>query len=183
MDRDVDGHPDAHPGPLLRLFRDRRVAFVLVGGVNTVIGGLWFLLFDGAIGTRWGGFGHYPALVLTYLAAILCAFVLHRTLVFRVHGHVWADLTRFSSVYVSAFLLNLVLLAVFVHGLHWHPFLSQCVIIVVTTTLSWFAHGRFSFRRPPLAADDPLAPHTAEAEASRAPAQASAERPSHREPR
>lgn len=142
---------DAAPGPdglVLRLVGDRRLAFVLVGGVNTVVGGLWFLFFDYLIGRRWDGFGHYPALALTYVASILCAFVLYRRLVFRVQGHVAGDLARFSSVYVSAFVINLALLALLVHGLGWHPFLSQCLITAVTTLLSWFGHHYFSFRRP-----------------------------------
>ncbi|WP_254666590.1 GtrA family protein [Humibacillus sp. DSM 29435] len=136
------------PGLLLRVVHDRRVAFLLVGGLNTVIGALWFLLFDHLIGARWGGHGHYPALVLTYVAAILCAFVLYRRLVFRVHGHVLRDLARFSTVYVSAFAVNIVLLGLLVDGLGWRPFPSQCLITFVTTVFSWVGHHRFSFRRP-----------------------------------
>ncbi len=135
------------PGILFRFFGDPRVLFLVVGGVNTVVGTLWFALFDGLIGHRWNGFGHYPALVLTYVFAILCAFVLYRTLVFRVKGHVLRDLMRFSLVYVAAFFINLVLLAVFVTGLGWPALASQCLIVFVTTVLSWFGHRRFSFRR------------------------------------
>lgn len=146
-----DGAPPGVSGPpglLSRLIRDRRVLFLFVGGLNTLIGTAWFALFDWALGARWNGFGHYPALVLTYVFAILCAFFLYRHLVFKVRGHVWADLLRFSSVYVSAFFINLVLLGVFVHVFHWPPFLSQCLIVFVTTTLSWVGHNRYSFRRP-----------------------------------
>lgn len=144
---DVPPGVEGPPGLLLTLVRDRRVAFLLVGGLNTVIGGLWFLLFDYLIGPRWGGFGHYPALALTYVASILCAFVLYRRFVFRVRGNVVRDLARFSTVYISAFAINLVLLALLVHGLSWHPFLSQCLITFVTTVLSWFGHHHFSFKR------------------------------------
>ena len=84
--------------------------FLMVGGVNTVVGALWFVLFDALLGHRWNGWGHYPALVLTYVFSILCAFVLYRKVVFRVHGHVWRDLMRFASVYVVAFVINLGLL-------------------------------------------------------------------------
>ena len=33
------------PGPLFRLIRDQRVAFLIVGGMNTAIGAVWFVLF------------------------------------------------------------------------------------------------------------------------------------------
>ena len=153
--RDDDSAPERElppgvsgpPGVLSRIIRDKRVLFLIVGGLNTVVGALWFALFDSLIGYRWNGLGHYPALVLTYVFAIVCAFFLYRRLVFRVRGHVWRDLGRFSTVYISAFAINVVLLTVFVHGLRWHPFLSQCLIVFVTTALSWFGHNRYSFRR------------------------------------
>lgn len=134
-------------GPLFRLIKDQRVLFLMVGGVNTLVGTLWFVLFDSLLGHRWNGWGHYPALVLTYVFSILCAFVLYRRLVFRVHGHVWRDLVRFASVYVLAFFINLALLAVLVNGLHWPAIVSQFIIVFVTTALSWFGHSSFSFRR------------------------------------
>lgn len=140
---------DGPPGLLLRLFRDQRIVFLFVGGLNTVIGTIWFALFDHLLGYRWNGFGHYPALVITYVFAILCAFVLYRRLVFMVRGHVWRDLRRFSTVYISAFLVNITLLAVFVHGFGWQPLLSQCLIVFVTTAFSWVGHHRYSFKRTP----------------------------------
>lgn len=135
-------------GPLSRLITDRRVLFLLVGGVNTAVGALWFIAFDSVLGSRWDGWGHYPALVLTYVFSILCAFVLYRTLVFRVHGHLVKDLLRFASVYVVAFIINVVLLTLFVKVMQWPAIVSQLVIIAVTTLLSWFGHSSYSFRRP-----------------------------------
>jgi putative flippase GtrA len=142
-------------GLLFRIIKDRRVAFLFVGGLNTAIGTMWFALFDFWLGTKWNGYGHYPALILTYIVSILCAFVLYRKIVFKVHGNVLRDLARFSTVYISAFAINLVLLWVMVHVFHWHAFLSQCLITFVTTVLSWVGHNRYSFRRP--APDDAAA--------------------------
>lgn len=134
-------------GPLFRIIKDQRVLFLMVGGVNTVVGALWFVIFDALLGHRWNGWGHYPALVLTYVFSILCAFVLYRKVVFRVHGHLWRDLMRFASVYVVAFVINLGLLGVLVYVLHWPAIVSQFLIVFVTTALSWFGHSSFSFRR------------------------------------
>lgn len=139
------GAPD---GWLLTVVRDRRVAFLVVGSANTVIGGLWFVLFDGIVGPWWGNLGHYLALVLGYTAAILCAFVLYRYLVFRVRGHWWRDLARFSTVYLSAFVANVILFAFLFHVLGFPPLAAQLVNIVVVATFSYVLHGRFSFGRP-----------------------------------
>jgi putative flippase GtrA len=146
-------------GLLFRIIKDRRVAFLFVGGLNTAIGTMWFALFDFWLGTKWNGYGHYPALILTYVVSILCAFVLYRKIVFKVHGNVLRDLARFSTVYISAFAINLVLLWVMVHVFHWHAFLSQCLITFVTTVLSWVGHNRYSFRRPAAPDDAAAAGH------------------------
>jgi putative flippase GtrA len=145
-------------GLLLRIIKDRRVAFLFVGGLNTAIGTMWFALFDWWLGSKWNGYGHYPALVITYVVSILCAFVLYRKIVFKVHGNVLRDLARFSTVYISAFAVNLVLLWVMVHVFHWHAFLSQCLITFVTTIFSWVGHNRYSFRRPEAEAEAGAAP-------------------------
>lgn len=134
-------------GWLLRIIKDRRVAFLLVGMVNTVVGGLWFVVFDSLVGALWGVAGHYVALALTYVAAILCAFVLYRKLVFRVHGHVFRDLLRFASVYASSFLMNVALFAVLHNGLGADPLVAQLVNIGVISVMSYLLHRDFSFAR------------------------------------
>jgi putative flippase GtrA len=135
------------PGPLFRLIRDQRVAFLIVGGMNTAIGAVWFVLF------LWlfprGAVGYLGALVCAYLAATLCAFVLYRRFVFRVTGHVLRDLARFGLVNLSALGFNFAMLPVLVEVLGWPVLASQFAIAGVTVVYSWFAHRGFSFRRSP----------------------------------
>lgn len=76
-----------------------------------------------------GWLGHCVALSITYVAAILCAFVLYRKLVLRVRGHLLRDLRRFSSVYISTFLLNLVMLTVLVKWLGFTAVISQLLLV------------------------------------------------------
>jgi putative flippase GtrA len=135
------------PGPLFRLIRDQRIAFLIVGGMNTAIGAVWFVLF------LWlfprGAAGYLSALVCAYFAAVLCAFVLYRRFVFRVTGHVLRDLARFGLVNLSALGFNFATLPVLVEVWGWPVLLSQFAIAGVTVVYSWFAHRGFSFRRSP----------------------------------
>jgi putative flippase GtrA len=135
------------PGPLFRLVRDQRVAFLLVGGMNTAVGTLWFVLF------LWlfprGTAGYLGALLSAYTAAVLCAFVLYRRFVFRVTGHVFRDLVRFALVNLSTLGFNFVTLPLLVEVLGWPVLPSQFAITGVTVVYSWFAHRGFSFRRSP----------------------------------
>jgi putative flippase GtrA len=139
--------PDETPaGPLLRLVRDRRIAFILVGGFNTVNGFLVFVLFHILLGD---GFVRYMAAMLgSHVVAVLCAFVLHRRFVFRVRGHVLLDLARFEMVNLGALAANAVLLPVFVEIVGTPVVLGQLLAGGLTVVGSYAGHSLFSFRRP-----------------------------------
>lgn len=129
----------------MRLVRDQRVSFVLVGGVNTLLSLVWFVAAYELFG-RW--IGYMGALVVAYTLGIMGGFVLHRTFVFRVRGRVWSDLLRFTTVNLGALTANAALLplAVEVVGLPVVP--AQVLVMVVTVVGSYLGHRWFSFRRP-----------------------------------
>ena len=135
-------------GPLLRLFRDQRFAFLVVGGLNTAIGFGWFVLFEFLVGRHLGQFGYLATLGLAHIASVLCAFVLYRRFVFRVRGHVLRDLGRFELLYLVSLGINYVCLPLLVQLAHFPPIAAQGVIVIVTTLISFFGHKNFSFRRP-----------------------------------
>lgn len=135
------------PGPLLRLIRDQRVAFLIVGGINTVVGFGWFVFFELTVGRLLGDFGYLATLACAHVASVLCAFVLYRRFVFRVRGHVLRDLARFEMVYLVSLAINYLALPLLVEFAHLPPIAAQALIVFVTTLVSWFGHRGFSFRR------------------------------------
>jgi len=141
----------APPGPLIRLVHDQRVAFLVVGGINTVVGFGIFVACSETVGHIVDHrFGRVAAALVTagisHVLGVLFAFVMHRRFVFRVRGHVLRDLMRFWSVYLVAGAINIVALPVLVElGLHRIP--AQAIIVAATTLLSYFGHRHFSFRR------------------------------------
>lgn len=132
------------PGWFLRVVRDQRVAFLIVGAINTVFGFLCFAGFLVTVGHRWG---YLAALACSHVVAVLFAFVLYRHVVFRVRGHLLADLWRFETVYLSALAVNFVLLPVLVELAHLRVLLAQALIVFVTSVMSWVGHKNYSFRR------------------------------------
>jgi putative flippase GtrA len=132
------------PGWLLTVVRDQRVAFLAVGVANTAVGFVWFVLFDWLVGRR---FGYLVTLACAHVTSVLCAFWLYRHVVFRVRGQVLRDLARFETVYLSALAVNFVLLPVLVEIAHLAVLLSQALIVLVTSLMSWLGHKNFSFRR------------------------------------
>lgn len=139
--------PDAPPGVLWRVIKDKRILFLLVGAANTAIGFGWYSLFLWLFHPLPAGY--LIALVIAQVFSVLCAFVLYRTIVFRVRGHVWTDLLRFASVYTASFLVNLALLPILVEVFDVNPLPAQVVIIFVTTIFSYVGHNYFSFHRKP----------------------------------
>lgn len=143
----------AEPGPLLRLIRDRRVAFLIVGAVNTAVGFGFFVLFDLTVGRFVDSasnrvLGSLATLACAHVFSVLCAFVLYRRFVFRVRGHLFRDLARFEAVYLVSIGINATVLPVLV-VLGVPRILAQAAILVVTTLISYIGHSRFSFRRTP----------------------------------
>ncbi len=132
--------------------KNDKIAFVIVGVANTGIGALWFILFEVTIGRTTG---YMVSLVAAHLAAVLSAFILSRTLVFPVRGHVLRDLFRFWLVYLTGFAINLVLLPFAVEVLRLAPIPAQLAIVPVTAVISYVGQKYFAFRRPAYPAGKP----------------------------
>ncbi len=149
---EFDLPPETAPaGPLIRLLRDQRVAFLVVGAINTIVGFAIFAACSLTVGhdidQRYGKVaGSLVTLGITHVFAVLFAFVMHRRFVFRVRGHLLRDLMRFWSVYLTAGAINFVVLPVLVE-LGMDRILAQVIIVACTTLLSYFGHRHFSFRR------------------------------------
>ena len=132
------------PGWLPGVVRDQRVAFLAVGAINTLVGYGCFAGFLLLLGQD-----HYlVALACAHVVSVLIAFILYRFVVFRVRGHVLADLWRFETVYLLALAVNFVLLPGLVELAHLRVLLAQALIVLVTSVMSWVGHKHYSFRRP-----------------------------------
>ncbi|PRY68921.1 putative flippase GtrA [Glaciihabitans tibetensis] len=131
---------------MARLLADERVRFVLVGGVNTVLGYGLFAAFYFSLGAT---IGYIGSLYASYAVAIVVAFVLHRRFTFRVNGtgNPAVDFLRISGVHAVALVVNTIALPVLVEYAQLDPLPAQALIVMVTTLISYFGHKVFSFRR------------------------------------
>jgi putative flippase GtrA len=128
------------------LMRDERVRFLVVGGTNTVVGYGLFLLFNLVAGEV---IGYIGSLYLSYVLAVVLAFVLHRRFTFRIVGsdNLVVDFARFASVYIVSLAINTVALPLLVELAGLTPSVAQAIVVVVTTLISYAGHKWFSFRR------------------------------------
>ncbi|MFE7745751.1 GtrA family protein [Nocardia sp. NPDC057455] len=136
----------ADPGPLLRLVRRQEIAFAIVGMVNTGLGMALTVMWLAVLGNR------TPAALapaLAYSISVVVAFVLHRTLVFRVRGRLMRDFAAFVAVNSGGLVLNMVLLQLGVSLLHLPSIPSAIAVMALVAGASFFGHRHISFRRTP----------------------------------
>lgn len=142
-DQPVRGIHSGPPGPLMRVVKDQRVAFLLVGGANTAFStGLFIVL---AL-----MFPESPSFILltaSWTVSLIAVFFVYRKLVFRVKGHVWLDLGRFALVNLTSLLVNIGLLTLLADILKFPRIPTQIGITLVSVCISYFGHRHFSFRR------------------------------------
>jgi putative flippase GtrA len=127
-----------------KLFDDKRIRFVLAGGLNTGFGFACFVAYQHTVGAHWG---YMWTLALTHCTSVLFAFATHRAFVFQVSGALLLDLWRFESVYLAALGLNAVLLPLLVELGSVPVLAAQAAITCLNVIVSWLGHSRFSFRR------------------------------------
>lgn len=140
------------PGPLLRVITNQKIAFLAVGGFNTAAATVWFIGWQLVTGDA---FGYHFNLVASYVCNVMTAFLLYRHLVFRVRGHFWRDLWRFTMVNFSAFALNMLAMTVAVSALGFPVIRSQLVITPILAIGSYFGYRDYSFRRKTRAMHEP----------------------------
>lgn len=133
------------PGILLRLIKNQKVAFLLVGGVNTVLSTLLFIALELAFGEYVPSF---VVLTAAWLVSLVAVFFVYRKLVFRVFGHLLLDLARFALVNLTSLLVNMALLFLIADILGYPRIPAQILITACTVFINYFGHKYFSFRRP-----------------------------------
>jgi putative flippase GtrA len=143
--------PRPYLRPIERIIRlgrhvlaDKRVKFLLTGGLNTAFGFACFVAFQFLVGAR---FGYMWTLAVAHVTTVLFAFMTHMRLVFKVSGSVLRDLWRFESVYLVALGANALLLPLAVEIVGLPVLVAQAGITGINAVISWLGHSRFSFHR------------------------------------
>jgi len=132
--------------------RRQEVGYALVGGFNTVLGMALTVAWLTALpDTAWAP---SAAVALAYAVSVVVAFVLHRTLVFRVRGRVVRDFLGFLAVNSGGLVLNMALLSVAVTVLELPKAPSTVVVMGLVAIAGFFGHRYISFRRRPVVGAD-----------------------------
>lgn len=126
------------------LLRNEKLRYLVVGGLNTVLG---FGLFSVCQFFFGKSIGYLGSLYLAQLIASVIAFVNYKKAVFNAKGNIFLDFVRFQSVYLVPLLINTLLLPLFVQAFHWNVYFAQAVATFILSIGLYFGHKHFSFRR------------------------------------
>lgn len=126
--------------------RSQFIRYVLAGGVNTVFAFTAFVVLQAILpGER----SYLAALCLAHVLSVIEAFILARLFVFKVRGPVVRDFLRFWSIYLTAFVANLVALPVLVEILNFPVLPAQAAFLAASAVVTYLLHRSFSFHRKP----------------------------------
>jgi len=123
-----------------KLFKDQRIRFLFVGGLNTIFGyGIYALLV-------YIGLNIYIANVISTVLGIFHSYLWNRFYTFRSKDKALGEIVRFITVYLISFAISNVILFVFVTKLGINKYLGGLFNLICTTLISWFGHKYFSFK-------------------------------------
>lgn len=126
---------------LQKLFGDKRIRFLFVGGLNTAVGyGIYALLV-------FFNMNVYLANTISTVVGVIHSYFWNKYFTFRSPGRSFWEIVRFLSVYLLNFLAGMGLLALFHGVLHADKYLAGLASLLVTTVVSYLGHNYFSFRK------------------------------------
>ena len=137
---------------------NEKIRFILVGGFNTTVS---FFIYYAFLYITLGK--EQLSLLLMNLININISIATMRYYVFQSQGNWWHEYTKAFSSYIVLYFVNIGLLAFFVKIIHIQETLSpdslflsipnlnkavaQLCCVVIITTMTFFVHKYFSFRK------------------------------------
>lgn len=121
-----------------------KLVFLVVGGVNTVVGISIFPLLYYA--SRPLDVHYMPLLIVSQILGITFSYLTNKLIVFKTEGWSVPEYLRFATYYGIYFVLNLILLPVCVEFLRQDPVIAQLVISIGSVVATYFWHSRITFR-------------------------------------
>jgi putative flippase GtrA len=117
--------------------------FLMIGGVNTLIGYLVvtciYTLFSERLSFLMIG-------IISNIVAITMTFTLQKLFVFRTQGNWLQEYLRSYITYGAVGIIGFALLWIFLNVLQINVWISQAIIIVIITGISFIGHKKITFR-------------------------------------
>lgn len=128
---------------MLRKIKDKRVRYLIIGGINTVVGfsvyPILYILFCPEY------LDYFTTLLVSQLICISVAYVNTKKLVFMTKGGWGSEIIKFTGFHGIIIAANLLLLPIMVDEFKINPILAQTAysFLIVVSSYGW--HSKFTF--------------------------------------
>ncbi|MDD3048710.1 MAG: GtrA family protein [Bacilli bacterium] len=117
------------------------VRFLIVGGINTIVGYGTFALF------LFFNCHYYFAYIMSYIIGVANSYLWNKFFTFKSEGKSYKELFRFICVYLVSFAIGSLTLYLIVDVFNINEYLAGLLNLIITTLISWFGHNKFSFKK------------------------------------
>ena len=125
-------------------YSNQKIKYLLVGFYNTIFGYFVFisLFYNFSLTVNYS-----LLLAISHIVSVTNNFFLYRAILFKLKEKILRNYLRFQLVYFYIYIINLILLVFLVNTMSWNIYLSQGLIIIITTILSYFLNKNYSFSK------------------------------------
>ena len=124
-----------------KLLSKQGFRFLMVGGINTAVGyGAYALLI-------FFGLQYLIANTISTIIGVINSYLWNRFFTFKSKDKALGEMARFVLVYLVSYCASMLFLYLIVGKLGLNTYLAGILNIVLTTTVSWFGHKNFSFKK------------------------------------
>jgi putative flippase GtrA len=124
--------------------RQVEIKYLIVGAFNTAVGLAAFPILYFALERL--NIHYMGLLIVSQIICVTSAFFTNKYLVFRTKGNHAREFIRFSSFYMTYFLINLVLTPLLVEVQGLNPVITQLAISVGVVLSSFIWHRKVTFK-------------------------------------
>ena len=126
---------------------DEKIIYLIIGGINTLIGYSLFILLDlFFLKIFILENSYFYANIVARPIAILISYSLHSKFTFKMSIFDFKRLIKFSSGYVIAYILSIILLPILVEYFSIHPWISNFILIVIFGIVNFFYQKYWTFK-------------------------------------
>ena len=119
----------------------REIKFLIVGAYNTI--------FSFALGNIFFYFLKLPYFIIlaaVHVISIMNSYSSYKIFVFRTKGHVIKELLKANATYAAAFVINLLLMFIFINLLGMGRVLAFNISTIIVVATTYFLHKNFTFK-------------------------------------
>jgi putative flippase GtrA len=124
------------------LYKNKKIRYFIVGGVNTFFGYLLGILLYYTLS---GNLNLTSILLVVNAISILFSFLMYKNFVFHTKGKWFSELMKCYVVYGVCSIISIIHIIFLVEHHHLEFWIAQAIAVIIVIAYSYFMHNKFTF--------------------------------------